>query len=148
MVFCLQAKMNPDLLGLLAPPQRLLHPAALLKRNHHCPSCRRAETEADTIGLRLAAKCCYDPAAAAIVFRKLGQMEKEHGLDKMPGFLRTHPQTEARIKNVHAQLPAARQIFETRCFPGRDAAVLGWEAQQELLHPDTVTHDDDDGEFA
>lgn len=75
-------------------------------------------------------------------------MEKKHGLDRMPGFLRTHPQTDARIKNVQAQLPAARQIFETRCLRGGGAAVLGWEAQQELLDPDVVTHGDDDGEFA
>ena len=75
-------------------------------------------------------------------------MEKEAGLDRMPGFLRTHPQTDARIKNVQAQLPAARQIFETRCLPGGGEAVPGWEALQELMHPDTVTHDDDDGEFA
>ena len=27
-------------------------------------ACRRAETEADTIGMQLAAKACYDPAAA------------------------------------------------------------------------------------
>ena len=26
--------------------------------------CRRSETEADSIGMRLAAKACYDPAAA------------------------------------------------------------------------------------
>ena len=75
-------------------------------------------------------------------------MERKHGLDRMPGFLRTHPQTDARIKNVQAQLPAARQIFETRCLRGGGAAVLGWEAHQELLDPDIVTHDDDDGEFA
>lgn len=26
--------------------------------------CRKAETEADSIGMRLAAKACYDPSAA------------------------------------------------------------------------------------
>lgn len=31
-------------------------------------TCRRSETEADSIGMRLAAKACYDPAAAGMAF--------------------------------------------------------------------------------
>ncbi len=31
-------------------------------------TCRRSETEADSIGMRLAAKACYDPAAAGMIF--------------------------------------------------------------------------------
>ena len=30
-------------------------------------TCRRSETEADSIGMRLAAKACYDPAAAGMI---------------------------------------------------------------------------------
>ena len=61
----------------------------------HCESYgdthRKQETEADIIGMDLAARACYDPAAAAAVFKQLGQLEKSMGGDKMPEFLRTHP---------------------------------------------------------
>ena len=34
----------------------------------HLVPCRKAETEADSIGMRLAAKACYDPSAAGQMF--------------------------------------------------------------------------------
>ena len=34
------------------------------------------------------------------------------GGDKVPGFLRTHPLTQDRVKNVQKQLPAASLIYE------------------------------------
>lgn len=76
------------------------------------PHSRRSETEADSIGMRLAAKACYDPSAAAAVFQKLGVEEAKAGGAQVPGFLRTHPLTEDRIRNVQKQLPAASIIYD------------------------------------
>lgn len=35
---------------------------------------RKAETEADVIGMQMAARACYDPAAAVAVFEKLEEV--------------------------------------------------------------------------
>lgn len=115
-----------------APPEGLAAAVFFL------PNSRKAETEADTIGLRLAARACYDPAAAAVVFRKLGEMERKRGLDKMPNFIRTHPQTEARIANVKKQLPDAMMVYEANCQQpaARDLLDL-------FFHPEVVTHDEE-----
>ncbi|KAA6419203.1 hypothetical protein WJX79_002881 [Trebouxia sp. C0005] len=84
----------------------------------------RSETEADSIGMRLAAKACYDPAAAAAVFQKLGAEEAKAGGAQIPGFLRTHPLTENRIKNVQKQLPAASVIYEASGCEGNKRYML------------------------
>ena len=47
--------------------------------------------EADIIGMDLAARACFDPAAGKHVFTRLGDIEKRMGADKMPSLLRTHP---------------------------------------------------------
>jgi predicted Zn-dependent protease len=51
------------------------------------PASRRQESEADYIGLIMMAKACYDPRAAAEVWRR---MEAAHAND-MPAWLSTHP---------------------------------------------------------
>lgn len=50
--------------------------------------------------------------AAAAVFQKLGVEEAKAGGAQVPGFLRTHPLTEDRIRNVQKQLPAASIIYD------------------------------------
>lgn len=76
------------------------------------PNSRAAETEADVIGVRLAARACYDPSAAATVFEKLGEAERRAGGDGIPAFMRTHPLSDRRVKRVRAELPAAMLLYE------------------------------------
>ncbi|KAL4520402.1 hypothetical protein Ndes2526A_g04972 [Nannochloris sp. 'desiccata'] len=76
------------------------------------PNSRKAETEADVIGLQLAARACYDPAAAAVVFKKLGEEEEKHGASAIPKMLRTHPVTRDRIKKINEMLPKAQLLKE------------------------------------
>lgn len=73
------------------------------------PNSRQAEAEADTIGVQLAARACYNPMAAASVFRKLGLEEKKAGM-AIPSFLRTHPVTEERVKNIKAMVERANAL--------------------------------------
>ena len=61
---------------------------------------RRMESEADEIGLTLAARACYKPGAAVSVYQILGSEEAKHGGDHMPAMLRTHPMSSDRIKSV------------------------------------------------
>ena len=75
------------------------------------PNSRQAETEADTIGVQLAARACYDPMAAARVFRKLGEVEKQSGM-QVPEFLRTHPCSDRRVENIRSLAGKAHMIKE------------------------------------
>lgn len=56
------------------------------------PNSRSAEKEADRIGIELAAKAGYDPAAAATLWQKMGAESKSG----TPQFLSTHPAPEDR----------------------------------------------------
>ena len=56
------------------------------------PNSRTAETEADRIGIELAAKAGYDPAAAATLWQKMGALPG----GQPPQFLSTHPSPENR----------------------------------------------------
>jgi predicted Zn-dependent protease len=60
------------------------------------PNSRSAETEADRIGIELAAKAGYDPRAAATLWRKMGEV----GGAKMPQFLSTHPSPSNREETL------------------------------------------------
>ena len=71
---------------------------------------RQAEREADNHAIQLMKNAGADPAALAVFFRRL---QKKHGEeDNMPGFLRTHPQTEARIRRMEqAHIPNAHPLL-------------------------------------
>ena len=99
------------------------------------PCCRRSETEADAIGMRLAAKACYDPSAAAAVFQKLGAEEAKAGGAQVPGFLRTHPLTTDRIANVQKQLPAASILYDASdCQSSRRHMLDSMFGQSVMVH--------------
>ena len=88
-------------------------PVGALELALFLPNSRAAETEADVIGVRLAARACYDPSAAATVFEKLGEAERRAGGGgNVPAFMRTHPLSDKRVKRVRAELPAARLLYE------------------------------------
>jgi predicted Zn-dependent protease len=61
---------------------------------------RKQETEADMIGMKLAARACFDPAGSASVFRKLGAEERRMGGGRVPAFLSTHPLSAKRVQQV------------------------------------------------
>ncbi len=60
------------------------------------PNSRTAETEADRIGIELAAKAGYDPRAAATLWRKMSKV----GGGRMPAFLSTHPSPANREETL------------------------------------------------
>ncbi len=75
------------------------------------PYSRRHETEADTIGLRYAARAGYDPRAAIDFWERMERASQ--GKNKPPEFFSTHPADETRIKNLQQMMPAALEIYET-----------------------------------
>lgn len=60
------------------------------------PNSRAAEKEADRIGIELAAKSGFNPAAAASLWVKMGAVSKS----KTPQFLSTHPAPENRQQKL------------------------------------------------
>jgi predicted Zn-dependent protease len=81
------------------------------------PNSRESETEADQIGIELAARAGYDPAAAVTLWEKMAKLG-----GKGPEFLSTHPSPEnraARLKELGARvqpLYAAAQRTEAPSF--------------------------------
>jgi predicted Zn-dependent protease len=71
------------------------------------PNSRAAETEADRIGIELAAKAGYDPAAAVTLWRKMNALPG----GKPPQFLSTHPNPENREKTLAALGPEMEPYF-------------------------------------
>jgi predicted Zn-dependent protease len=72
------------------------------------PNSRTSETEADRIGIELAAKAGYDPRAAATLWQK---MEKAGG-NGPPQFLSTHPAPGNRQATLAALAPQMMQYYE------------------------------------
>jgi len=60
------------------------------------PNSRAHETEADRIGVELAARAGYDPRAAITLWQKMGQT----GGDEPPKFMSTHPPRSDRVKDL------------------------------------------------
>jgi predicted Zn-dependent protease len=65
------------------------------------PNSRTAESEADRIGIELAAKAGYDPHAAASLWEKMARV----GGSRAPEFLSTHPAPENRMQRLNELAP-------------------------------------------
>jgi predicted Zn-dependent protease len=70
---------------------------ALLDVTFNLPHSRQDETEADRIGVELAARSGYDPHAAVTLWEK---MMKSAGGQAPPQMLSTHPSNEQRIEDL------------------------------------------------
>lgn len=69
---------------------------------------RSDESEADLVGLELAARAGYDPRAAVSLWRKMGEVTGGKGI----GFLSTHPTGPDRIRNLEQNLPRVQGLYE------------------------------------
>jgi predicted Zn-dependent protease len=73
------------------------------------PNSRASETEADLIGIELAAKAGYDPRAAATLWEKMGKV----GGDGPPQFLSTHPAPGNRQGTLKGLVPEMLPYYES-----------------------------------
>ena len=74
---------------------------------------RQQETEADELGILLAADAGYDPRESISVWTRMGALGGEP-----PEFLSTHPNSRTRIENLQALMPAAMEIRRRRLEAG------------------------------
>ena len=77
---------------------------------------RDDESEADALGLILAARAGYDPRAGVTLWQKMGA---QTGGKAPPAWLSTHPAGAARIKEIEARLPKVLPDFEKAGRPER-----------------------------
>ena len=74
------------------------------------PNSRAAESEADQIGIELAAKAGYDPRAAITLWQKMAQA----GGKGPPEFFSTHPSPENREKKLAEYVPEMMPFYEQK----------------------------------
>lgn len=74
------------------------------------PNSRTAESEADRIGIELAAKAGYDPRAAASLWRKMAKV----GGSRPPEFLSTHPSPENREQRLTELAPQMMRYYQKK----------------------------------
>ena len=74
------------------------------------PNSRAAESEADQIGIELAAKAGYDPRAAITLWQKMAKV----GGKGPPEFLSTHPSPENREKKLAEFVPQMMPYYEQK----------------------------------
>jgi predicted Zn-dependent protease len=72
------------------------------------PHSRTDETEADEMGLELAARAGYDPASAITLWEKMAKL----GGAKPPEYLSDHPTDAKRIADMKRLLPIVTPLYE------------------------------------
>ena len=84
------------------------------------PYARGQESDADLVGMELAARSGYDPRAAVVVWQKMqklaqvgpGGAKAPGGRGQPPQFLSTHPSHETRIRDMSAAMPKVLPLYE------------------------------------
>ncbi|MFC3815831.1 M48 family metallopeptidase [Lysobacter sp. GCM10012299] len=76
------------------------------------PYGRNHETQADKVGLMLAAAACYNPQEAIPLWERMSQLE---GGGRPPEFASTHPDPANRIQVLQSLMPQAEQFRAQYC---------------------------------
>jgi predicted Zn-dependent protease len=74
------------------------------------PNSRGAETEADRIGIELAAKAGYDPRAAVTLWKKMGEVSG--GGESRFDFFSTHPAPPKRMETLAGLVPQMMPYYK------------------------------------
>ena len=82
---------------------------------------RDDETEADLVGLEIAARGGFKPEASVQLWKKM--LGATGGGKGQPSFLSTHPSGNNRIQELEANLPKVAQLYE-QAQQGRPATLL------------------------
>ncbi len=82
------------------------------------PYARSQETQADELGLMLAAAACFDPRESVPLWQR---MDRNSGGNAPPEFASTHPSAGTRIQQLEALMPKAQQ-YRAKFCEGASAA--------------------------
>ena len=76
---------------------------------------RSDESEADALGLVLAAKAGYRPEAGVSLWQKMLAANK----GAPPQWMSTHPSGDSRIKDIQGRLPRLDPVYDAAAKPDR-----------------------------
>ena len=76
------------------------------------PYGRNHESQADQVGLMLAAAACFNPREAIPLWERMSQLE---GGQRPPEFASTHPDPANRIAHLQSMMPQAEQYYAKYC---------------------------------
>jgi len=76
---------------------------------------REDESEADLVGMELAARAGYDPRAGVTLWNKMAKASA----GAPPQFLSTHPSGPTRIRDIQANLPKVEGLYARAAKPER-----------------------------
>ncbi len=96
--------------GMGAQEQQMV--MAALGYGYLLPYARGHETQADEVGLMLAAAACFDPRESVPLWERMGQSS---GGQAPPEFSSTHPNPGTRIQNLTALMPKAMAYRQKFC---------------------------------
>lgn len=77
---------------------------------------REDESEADVVGLEIAARAGYNPRAGVSLWNKMLEANRASPIQ----ILSTHPSGPTRIRDIEAQLPRVMPLYERAPKPPRD----------------------------
>ena len=79
---------------------------------HSLPYARKQETQADEMGLMLAAAACFNPQEAIPLWQR---MDSQGGGQAPPEFASDHPSAGTRIQDLQALMPKAMEYRQKFC---------------------------------
>ncbi len=106
----LSGEMTEENRGLLMSSLGMVGEAGVL-----LPFSRAHESEADEIGLFLAADAGYDPRGSVRLWQKMGEL----GGERPPELLSTHPSEATRIEKLSDLMPKALKVYKKAQAAGR-----------------------------
>jgi Zn-dependent protease with chaperone function len=80
---------------------------------------RDDETEADIVGMDLAARAGYNPAAGVALWQKMLAAHK----GAPPQWISTHPASTTRIRDIQARLPKVQPLYDKAAKPSQRYAA-------------------------
>uniref|UniRef100_A0A665VVF9 Metalloendopeptidase OMA1, mitochondrial n=1 Tax=Echeneis naucrates TaxID=173247 RepID=A0A665VVF9_ECHNA len=86
------------------------------------PYSRKLESEADEVGLRLAAKACADVRAGPVFWQQMELRDQLKGEPTLPEWLSTHPTHRNRSSQLDYLIPQALELRESCVCPPLHAA--------------------------
>jgi len=97
-------------------PQQQQMVMAAMGYGYLLPYAREHETQADEVGLMLAAAACFNPQEAVPLWQR---MSEASGGQAPPEFSSTHPNPGTRIQNLTALMPKAMEYRKRFCEAAR-----------------------------
>lgn len=101
-------------------PQQQQMVMAAMGYGYLLPYARKHETEADYVGLMLAAAACFDPRESVPLWER---MSAASGGQSQPEFSSTHPNPGTRIQNLESLMPKAMEYRARFCADGALSAL-------------------------